>query len=110
MKNRTLYSLLFFILVDFNAYSQNSLLVKSVESAIEINGKLEKTWNDADSIISFIQLEPKRGEFSSRITTLKVLQDKDNIYFALICYVPDKNEIAARIQRRDQLSAEENRP
>lgn len=90
--------------VCLNAYSQGSLPVKSAESNIEIDGYLEKSWNDADSISSFIQLEPTRDAMITRSTIVKILQDTNNIYFAFICYLEDKNEIAARIQRRDQLS------
>jgi hypothetical protein len=77
--------------------------VKKTNGTLEIDGHPEALWDDADSAVSFTQLEPARGSPSSRETVVKALQDDENVYFFFACQTLDREEPAARIQRRDQL-------
>jgi len=49
-------------------------------------------------------LEPAIGEYSTRETVVKSTQFKNDIYFSFKCYINNQDEIAARIQNRDQLN------
>lgn len=95
--------MVFNILSLYQTKAQYTISASRVEENITIDGQVEPIWQMTDSVTDFIQLEPSVGYASSRKSVVKILQDGENIYFLFICYVKNKNEIAARIQRRDQL-------
>lgn len=65
-----------------------------------VDGRLEETWRQADSISAFIQLRPDQGEPISEPTTIWVLQDDQAIYFAFRCETPNRRP-DCRITGRD---------
>ena len=101
--NRLLY-LLLVLALSFDSYAQSSLTLRSIDHPIVLDGMLEKVWEKADSSNTFIQLEPAKGEVSSRKTVLKIAQDEQYLYFSFRCYINQPDEVAARIQRRDRLN------
>ncbi|MEN8187394.1 MAG: DUF5916 domain-containing protein [Bacteroidota bacterium] len=104
MKKITLISISLLILISFSKiYSQQSLDVKILNGPIKIDGVLDKQWFETKSTENFTQLEPNKGAESSRKTIVRIAQFKENLYISFQCFVKDKKEIAARIQRRDQL-------
>ncbi|MFO7933411.1 MAG: DUF5916 domain-containing protein [Bacteroidales bacterium] len=80
------------------------MTLRSIDHPIVLDGMLEKVWEKADSSNTFIQLEPAKGEVSSRKTVLKIAQDEQYLYFSFRCYINQPDEVAARIQRRDRLN------
>lgn len=100
--------LFFSLLLTNYCFSQESFSITEVDKKIQIDGILEDAWFQADSISNFIQLEPFIGKASSRKTVVRALQFKDILYFSFVCYVEDKNEIVARIHRRDQLDTSDD--
>lgn len=100
--------LTYFLLVTSICFSQETFSITEIDKKIQIDGILENAWFQADSISNFIQLEPNIGEISSRKTVVRALQFKDNLYFSFVCYVDNRNEIVARIHRRDQLDTSDD--
>ena len=97
---------LFFILllVTINVFSQKALEVSDLDEPPIIDGRIDPIeWGQADSASEFIQIEPQKGALSTRKTVVFSAQFGKNLYFAFKCYVHDKSEINARIQRRDQV-------
>lgn len=70
-----IFLFLFFLTKDF-------LEVKKVDRIL-IDGKEEEVWHLADSIIINKQFSPYYDSFSSYETVVKVLQDKNNLYFLI---------------------------
>lgn len=99
-----LFIILTFLLSTCIANAKSELQVKMLDKPIVVDGKLDPLeWNLADSISGFFQLEPEKGAPSSRQTIVYAGQFEKDIYFAFVCYIESKTEIAARIQRRDLL-------
>ena len=97
-----LFALLF--LSSFNVNGQTIYELNQVNKAPVVDGKIGALeWPDVDEISQFFQLEPDRGAPATRNTNIKVVQHRDKLYFLIICHVKTKNEISARVQRRDQL-------
>jgi len=83
-------------------HAQHVLQMTDFENPPVIDGTINPDeWVVQDSISTLIQLEPDRGEESTRRTIVYAGQDKTSIYFAYKCYTHNPNEITARIQRRD---------
>lgn len=94
----------FFLMNVTSMHAQESISVQYTETSIIVDGELESLWYSADSAENFIQLEPSRGEPSTRKTVVRILQDSKSLYFSFVCYINAVNETTARIQRRDQLN------
>lgn len=94
----------YFLGLSFYSYAQKSLAIKYISNPVIIDGNLEDIWLTADSASSFIQLEPLQGLPVTRKTIVRMAQDQDNIYISFICYITNIDELAARIQQRDQLN------
>ncbi len=86
-----------------DGFSQQVLNVTKLKQEINIDGFLESTWLCADSSFVFIQIEPLSGSASTRKTIVRSVQTDKSIYFSFKCYIDKADELAARIQRRDQL-------
>ncbi|MGQ9603483.1 MAG: DUF5916 domain-containing protein [bacterium] len=63
-----------------------SVGVNQTEVAPLIDGHIESIWQSADSASGFIQCFPYEGRQPSESTTVFVLQDADNLYFAFRCW------------------------
>ncbi|RLD20253.1 MAG: hypothetical protein DRI71_10635 [Bacteroidetes bacterium] len=92
----------------FFSYSQNNLSVVKLDKPIVIDGILEKDWFLADSVGNFIQIEPDKGNASTRNTIVRAAQYNEDLYLSFICFINENEQIAARIQRRDQLDASDD--
>lgn len=93
-----------FLVATGEVFSQKSLLVSDLPQAPVVDGIINSLeWQQADSVLGFIQIEPQKGSLSSRKTVVYSAQFEKNLYFGFKCYVDDESEISARIQRRDQL-------
>jgi hypothetical protein len=66
--------------------SAKTVDVHYTEIAPEIDGFIEDIWLNADSAHSFVQYEPYEKQEPEQKTSVYVLQDKENIYFAFRCY------------------------
>jgi hypothetical protein len=73
-----------------------------IESPVSIDGILdEDVWADAEIISDFIQFEPVYNAPSEFKTVVKILYDKNMIYFGFKCFDPEPEEITAKITKRD---------
>lgn len=100
--NRLVY-ICFILVLNVEVFSQQQLSVQAVDALIIIDGILEEAWEQSDSSSLFVQLEPSIGALSSRRTIIRSLMDKDALYFSFQCFMDSPEELAARIQGRDQL-------
>ncbi|MFY0652696.1 MAG: carbohydrate binding family 9 domain-containing protein [Cyclobacteriaceae bacterium] len=87
-----------------NIYAQSDLIISKLAAPIIVDGMIDPAWKKADSISGFYQLEPSKGESSTKNTIVKAAQYQQNIYFLFINRVENRSEITSRIQRRDQLN------
>ena len=93
-----------FAFLAINVFAQPSFQPVNLDTMPVIDGDINGSeWGLPDSISSFTQLEPVRGQESSRPTTVYIGQDEKNIYFAFKCYANNRSEIVGKIQRRDQV-------
>ena len=91
-----------FALLVFNVYSQPSIKATHFENMPVIDGQINDTeWIVEDSITELMQLEPIKGQPSSRMSSVYIGQDEKNIYFAFKCFSNGRDEIVGKIQRRD---------
>ncbi len=63
-----------------------SVNVHQTQVAPLIDGDIESIWQSADSACGFIQCSPYEGREPSESTTVFVLQDEQNLYFAFRCW------------------------
>ena len=80
------------------------------EENIRIDGSLaEADWFRADSIASLTMVEPVIDGNSTHKTVTRVLSDSRNIYFGIICYDSEPDNIVAFTKARDtKLEDEDN--
>ncbi len=83
--------------------SQINIYVNEISELIKIDGILDDpAWRKAIPYKEyFFQHEPLDRAPSSEKTELRVLQDKDNIYFGAQCYDSEPEKIWASVKRRD---------
>ena len=85
------------LLISYTASAQSSenrekiLYLKQTTSTIEIDGVIDQSWNEADSITDFFQLQPFYKEPPSVKTVVKVLTTEDALYCLFICYQKKEN-------------------
>lgn len=92
------------IFVSSIVFAQPKLDVKPIHRAPVIDGRLDSLeWPMMDLASNFRQLEPDRGEKATRNTEVQVCQFEDYLYFLFVCHINSKDEISARVQRRDQV-------
>lgn len=70
------------------------MLLKEMESGINIDGIVDPAWSKVDSVSDFFQLQPYYGQIPSRKTIAKVLTTNDALYCLMICY-DNRNDIQA---------------
>jgi hypothetical protein len=66
--------------------SDKVYLLKKTSAEIIIDGYIDETWNSADSVHEFFQLQPYYATDPSFKTIAKVLTSEDAIYCLMICY------------------------
>lgn len=99
---------LFFILLLFQGsfvLAQQELQIKQVDTPPTIDGIIDSLeWPANGTFSDFIQLEPETGQTATRKTEVRASQFEDRLYFLFINHIHSRDEISARVQRRDQLS------
>ena len=80
----------------------NSFKIPNFDKAdIKIDGRLnEQEWESAYTIPDLTQQQPIPGGKTPYKTTVKILCDKKNLYFAFICYQPE-NTLSIHTMLRD---------
>ena len=104
MKYRILISLILIssnlLLATGNKNIEKTLRLIRIDTEIIIDGKIDETWNYADSTATFFQLEPYFNQPTSVKTIAKVLTTEDALYCLMICY-DDKENIQANAGMHD---------
>ncbi len=73
-----------------------------VERAPKLDGTLDDPrWQLATPIANFLQREPFEGQTPTEKTEVRVLYDKHDVYFGILCFDSDSSQIVARELRRD---------
>jgi hypothetical protein len=73
-----------------------------VERAPELDGTLnDPEWKSATPISDFLQREPFEGQTPTERTEVRILYDKHDVYFGIVCLDSDPSRIVARELRRD---------
>ncbi len=73
-----------------------------VERAPGLDGTLnDPEWQSATPISDFLQREPFEGQTPTEKTEVRILYDKHDVYFGIVCFDSDPNKIVARELRRD---------
>lgn len=69
----------------------------------EIDGVVsDAAWSKVIPLTEFIQREPDNGKPVSERTEIKIIYDRDNLYFGIKCFDSSPGEINASEMRRDQ--------
>ncbi|MFO1186241.1 MAG: carbohydrate binding family 9 domain-containing protein [Alphaproteobacteria bacterium] len=86
--------------IDFNTYRPTTQAVRVEHAeAPKIDGDLsDAAWEKAKPIDAFYQIEPKGGETASERTVVRILYDREALYFSFYCYdsQPDKIPLGAK--------------
>lgn len=73
-----------------------------VEHPPKLDGTLnDPEWQSASPITSFLQREPFEGQTPTEKTEVRVLYDKHDVYFGIVCFDSDPSKIVASELRRD---------
>jgi hypothetical protein len=86
---KTFLLLLIFVSFTLAAGSNNEekkLLLKKINTEIEVDGLIDPAWAHADSIMNFFQLQPYFKQTPSCTTVAKVITTEDALYCLMICY------------------------
>lgn len=102
--------LLYFFVYEVDSdTSVNQIKAYHTSENIVIDGNLsESDWKKAEVIDKFVQIEPHEGKCMTEPMELRILYDKDNIYFGFICYDSDMSKLVANEMRRDAWNIHEN--
>ena len=92
--------ILLFVLI---SNSEKTVEVRFTEIAPKIDGVIEDIWMQADSAHNFVQYEPYENAEPKQKTSVYVLQDNDNIYFAFRCYADKHPPIACLTKDEDNV-------
>jgi hypothetical protein len=101
MKKPMLFIL--FLLFTLNLFS-NNIIIKAtkVEKGPKIDGYLnDAVWNKAIEYSDFKMVEPDINHQPTEKTTLKILYDKNNLYFGIFCYDSNPALITANSMKTD---------
>ncbi|MFH1575010.1 MAG: DUF5916 domain-containing protein, partial [Acidobacteriota bacterium] len=75
---------------------------RKTDASILIDGSLsESAWSQAEVITGFTQFEPRYGEAASLDTAIRVLHDRQAIYFGIECRDSEPSRISSKVTRRD---------
>jgi hypothetical protein len=67
------------------------LQLKKTPANVAVDGVIDPIWNQADSVVDFVQLQPYAGKDPSTKTVAKVLTTDEALYCLMICYDEKKN-------------------
>ena len=73
-----------------------------VERPPRLDGTLDDAeWQAASPTANFLQREPFEGQTPTEKTEVRVLYDRHDVYFGIVCFDSDPGKIVARELRRD---------
>jgi hypothetical protein len=79
-----------------------TLRARRIPTPIKVDGVLdEDAWQGAETASDFVQQDPHVGEPVSEATEVRVLVDREAIYFGIVCHDADPHGVIARELRRD---------
>jgi len=79
-----------------------TLHAQRISSPVRIDGVLDDpAWREVEAAADFVQQDPNVGEPISEPTDLRVLIDREAIYFGIVCHDADPHGVIARELRRD---------
>ncbi len=74
-----------------------------VEKGPKIDGILsDSVWKKSPLFTEFKMVEPETGITPSERTTLRILYDKNNLYFGIMCYDDEPDKISANSMKTDE--------
>jgi hypothetical protein len=88
------------LLATENKNIEKTLRLIKVDTEIVFDGKIDETWNYADSTATFFQFEPYFNQPTSVKTIAKVLTTEEALFCLMICY-DDKENIQANAGMHD---------
>lgn len=92
----------FFSFADDAPKELRTVQAKRINTDVKIDGVLNETeWQDAPLIGELVQIEPKEGGSPSRKTDVKVLYNENYLYFGIICYENNSDDIISHTLERD---------
>jgi hypothetical protein len=83
------YLLIILSVITSQSFPQNNekvLNARVTDETIYIDGVIDKIWDSADSIDSFIQFAPYNNQVPSERTVAKILTSSNSLYYLMICY------------------------
>ncbi len=88
---------------------ENSITAIRVKKGPKIDGYLnDDVWQLAEKVSNFRQTNPIEGAPVSEKTTVRVLYDNENLYFAFECFDSEVDKIVRRITERDSRASSDN--
>ncbi|MBD3225869.1 MAG: hydrolase [Caldithrix sp.] len=84
---------------------EKTLFLVKTEKSINVDGYIESTWNQADSVSDFVQQSPYHGEEPSYRTVAKVITTPSRMYCLIKCY-QDRSSIQQMTGKLDDASGD----
>jgi hypothetical protein len=86
-----------------------TLHAQRISSPVRVDGVLDdEAWAEADVVSDFVQQDPHTGEPATEQTEVRVLVDRDAMYFGFVCHDADPHGVIARELRRDNPFADDD--
>jgi hypothetical protein len=89
--------------IDFSTYRPTTPATRiETSESPKLDGDLsDEVWAKAAAIDEFYQIEPNGGELATERTVVRVLYDRDAIYFSFYCYDSEPTKIPLGAKARD---------
>lgn len=92
-----------------SVWSQTEIKINTLQNPVKINGKIDSLeWPEFNLNKQFVRLETDRRAIATRKTELIVGQFQNELFFLFVCHIKLKDEVSARIQRRDQVRSSDD--
>jgi hypothetical protein len=79
--------------------------LKKIPASISVDGVIDPVWNQVDSVVDFVQLQPFAGRDPSVKTVAKLCTTEDALYCLMVCY-DDRKYIQANTGKLDDSSGD----
>ena len=91
----------FLLFVNYNLSSQSrEIIVKTTDKSIVIDGLgNDEAWKDANEIGDFYQYFPADTSKANYQTSVKIIRDKNNLYFLAKSFTKDQNIVVPSLRR-----------
>lgn len=79
--------LFLFLITPIFSFANNlkTVSIKKVTDKITVDGNIDQVWQQADSVINFVQFQPYNGKEPTYKTIAKVLTTDDALYCLIVC-------------------------